>query len=93
MLKRPAKSVLPSLAQAKRLAAIWGEHKFAHISEKYSNSTDLVLVRRGWIFPTGIQGKYPNGAPYAEFYISAEGLKALEHFLWNDRVRQKKDAA
>jgi hypothetical protein len=86
------KKPLPTVAQAKRLAGIWGEHKFAHISEKYSSSTDLVLIKRGWLFPTGAQGKFPSGAAYAEFYISADGLEALERFLWNDRIRMKKAA-
>lgn len=88
-----SKKPLPTLAQAKRLAGIWGEHKFAHISEKYSSSTDLVLVKRGWLFPTGIEGKFPNGAAYAEFYISADGLEALERHLWESRIRQKAQAA
>ncbi|MGY3527302.1 hypothetical protein [Bradyrhizobium sp. USDA 4452] len=87
-----AKKPVPTLAQAKRLAAIWGEHKFAHISDKYSSSTDLVLVKKGWLFPTGIEGKYPNGAPYAEFYISDDGLEAIERFLWEARMRQKRAA-
>jgi len=87
------KKPIPTLAQAKRLAAIWGEHKFAHISKEYSSSTDLVLVKRGWIFPTGIEGKFANGTVYAEFYISADGLEALERFLWESRMKQRRQAA
>jgi hypothetical protein len=70
----------PTEPQARLLARFWGEDRGIPIGG-YKSPTKLVLLKRGWITPNGIKGKFPNGTEYEEHVVSDAGLAALGRFL------------
>lgn len=75
-----AKKKVPSEAQAKRLAWLWGDGRsFAHLPK--SDPTADVLAREGWVEKTGDDFTFPSGAVGAMCVISEAGIDALLSFL------------
>lgn len=86
------KSDLPSAAQARLIARLWGQNKTVGImvrdregKEPYNEPTTAACVKRGWL------GR--SGAPYMlndfEFIphgVTYSGLLALGRFLRGERV-------
>jgi hypothetical protein len=71
---------IPTEPQARLLAKLWGDNGSIPIGG-YNSPTSLALLKRGWIAPNGIRGKYPNGTGYEEHVVSDAGLAALGRFL------------
>ncbi|MBP2232526.1 hypothetical protein J2847_005855 [Azospirillum agricola] len=75
---------VPSAAQAKRIAYLWGGGKsFPHYATL--NATNDVLVREGWVESVGEEITFPNGAKGAVYAVSAAGVEALGAFLASRR--------
>ena len=75
------KNKVPSEAQAKRIAHLWASGKGVQIAKEYTEATSAVLLREGWIEPTGERGKYPIGWEYEVHKLSAKGLRALHTYF------------
>jgi hypothetical protein len=70
----------PTEPQARLLAKLWGHNDRIPIGG-YNSPTSLALLKRGWLAPNGIRGKFPNGTEYEEHVVSDAGLVALGRFL------------
>jgi len=73
-------SGLPSDAQARRLAELWGTNRSVHIGG-YADPTISVLLKRGWLTPQGVFGTYPNGTQFEKHHISPSGVGALAAYF------------
>jgi hypothetical protein len=81
---RVTKEAPPTDAQAKRLASMWGDNRTANIG-KWVDPTDRVLLRRGWLTPTGMTGIFPNGDEFFVYRVAHEGLRALATYFISKR--------
>lgn len=86
-----SKSKIPSEAQAKRIARCWAEGRPTNImvrgrggSATYNDPTNLVLVKNGWVSPSGTQYE-ENGFCWESHELTPAALLALECYL--QRVR------
>lgn len=71
------KERVPSEAQAKRIAFLWGNWRPGVQIDGYIEPTTKVLLREGWIEPAGEKGQYPNGSEWELHTVSIKGLRAL----------------
>ena len=78
----------PSVAQAKKLASYWSDGGDIRISESYVDPTDAVLIRKGWITPTGAAGIYPQTrVEFLVYQIAADGMAAMADYFINQAHR------
>lgn len=85
---------LPSIAQARLIAKLWGDIVrptigVAKDENGYSTPTTLSCVKAGWLEPTMAVTVMGRGAEYLEHRPSAAGLVALERFLGDQRRKAK----
>ena len=73
---------LPSQAQARKLAWLWGIERKLTVYSQYADPTEAVLVSRGWVEPTGERTE--RATLYA---ISSAGFYALEGYLQDRRFK------
>lgn len=85
---RTTKGKPPSIVQAKRIAHLWATGNPVPIAleahdggKPYVEPTNRVLIKQGWIHPTGTLGKFPSGSTYEEHVLSSKGLDALLTYL------------
>jgi hypothetical protein len=76
----------PSPAQAKMIAWVWcGPRSAVAIaapgSGGYTDPTDRVLIRNGWLEDIGEGEPYPSGTPTRLYRVSQAGLEALKDFF------------
>lgn len=93
------KTKIPSEAQAKRIAKCWADGRPTNImvrgrgeSAPYNDPTSLVLVKNGWVAPTGMQYE-ENGYCWESHKITPAALLALECYLQKVRFDNKTAAA
>jgi hypothetical protein len=79
------KIILPSIAQAKRLAGLFSGDFFR--ASSFLSPTDRTILKHGWVSATGETGTFPNRAEFLIHKINADGLRALEQFLYENRTR------
>ena len=79
----------PTETQAKFLSRMFGGDLQINASST-SGATVRVLLRNGWIKPTGEVDQYPNGFEYRVHVISEAGIDALENHLRAARFDRKK---
>lgn len=84
-MKRPSRPKEASIAQAKKLAWLFQGDRYITRSESYVEPTDAVLIKRGWVDATG-DGIHPSGQKFTKYKVNAEGLYALERYLWSSRL-------
>ena len=82
------KKKLPTDAQACLLAWLWGTAKRLRI-DGHDTPSEKALVKAGWVLPTGVLGKSPNGAGYEYHKISDAGFDALEDYLRERRYKRQ----
>ncbi len=84
------REIVPSLAQAKLLARLWGEGRGVCVGG-YIDPTAAACIKRGWLSPNGETGTFPNGAPWVRHVASPYGLLALERFLAFGKAQPHKE--
>jgi hypothetical protein len=93
------KSKIPSEAQAKRIAKCWADGRPTNVMVRgrggaaaYNDPTSLVLVKNGWVAPTGTQYE-ENGYCWESHKITPAALLALECYLQKVRFKVTPTAA
>lgn len=82
-----ARKRIPSKAQAKLLAELWGRDKGTPIGAAGEDRTKQICVEHGWLAATSLEGTFPNGTPFKMYITSEAGLLALENFLMEARFK------
>lgn len=78
-----------SKSQATMIAALWSGRWWGgstvSVSESYVEPTIKVLIRNGWLEPSGSGKPRPNGEPTTVYVVSVAGIDALEFYLSDAR--------
>lgn len=89
-----AKTKIPSDAQAKMIAHHWSDWRHLRImkrgrdnTEPYIEPTTNVLLKNGWIEPSGNLEYMENGYLWEGYTVSEAGLLALESYLQKRRFK------
>ena len=75
---------IPSIAQARFLAGMWGSWTGRVPVNASGGHIDPTVERcalNEWIVPTGSTGKFPNGDAYMDHRLSDAGLEALARYF------------
>lgn len=87
------KKPMPSITQAMRLAAIWGDGRPCDVTFDGKNDSviDLTIracINKGWLAPRGARRPAPSPKYYyVEHFVTDEGLFALERYLFSIRLK------
>lgn len=94
-MSRTKKAKMPSEAQAKALAGLFGEIIIFSFMVKgradtlpWNPPTQIVLVKQKWAAPDG-ETYERNGHVFQNYKISEAGLDALEYYLFEQRCKRK----
>ena len=82
----------PSLGQTRKLIQMWLDER-AHSYLENRDKTMAVLIRHGWVVPTGETCTYPSGQVGMLYVLSDSGLQAAQVGFANVTLNGKETSA